>query len=492
MFKEVAPTQAAITDQYIVILNDQVISGQQKKGEAYVQSMVTSIEGLLEVQSLKTFSHTIKGGVFQLSLADVELLKNMNEVLLIEKDDFISIDNFQLSPPYNLDRIDQSNLPLDGSHSLLSGGSEVHAYVLDTGVQISHNEFEDRGREGFDFVGNDSIANDCNGHGTHVAGTLAGKTYGAAKNVKVVGVRVLGCGGSGRFSDVISGIEWVTRNHIKPAVANMSLGGGISTSIDLAVRASINSGVTYVVAAGNESSNACNKSPARLAEAITVGSTTRDDDMSSFSNFGECVDIFAPGSNILSAWIGSNSRTRTISGTSMATPLVAGVVAVHLSQNPQSTPQQVKDAILGNALIDKLRGLRGDSPNLLLSAQYLIGEDVEEPDDGGDDKNLDDNILEDGEVIEGLAQFQSQESFYEVVVDESVDSLRVQIRGGSGDADLYVRFGEQPTRFSYQCRPFRVGNNEVCEILNPLEGTYHIMLRAFDDYKEVELSVSID
>lgn len=485
--------EATEIDQYIVVLKQQQIVGQSKFDANAVRITMDTIGAIVNSESKMVFTDTIKAGVFELSKDQVHLIRTFNDVKFIEKDDFISINEVQLDAPYNLDRLDQEDLPLDGEHSIVAGDAEVNAYVIDTGLRVTHEEFESRSRHGFDFVDSDSDVSDCNGHGTHVAGTLAGKTYGAAKNVKVHGVRVLGCTGGGRFSDVIAGIEWVTKNHVKPAVANMSLGGSVSTSIDEAIEASIQSGVTYVVAAGNSDRDACNFSPARVRDAITVGSTTRSDDRSSFSNHGDCVDIFAPGSDILSAWSNGDSDSRTISGTSMASPLVAGVVANYLSRNPDSTPSEVKAAILAGANEGKLSGLTTGSPDLLVSNMFLLAdEEEEEEDEGGEEEGEDETLLADGDIVEDLSGESSQELQFRVKVEAGTSSLKIRILNGSGDADLYLKAGEAPTRFSYDCRPFHFGNNETCEILDPVPGVYHIMIRAYSDYEEVKLKVAIE
>lgn len=293
------------------------------------------------------------------------LSRNPN-VEFIEADQVITIDATQSPATWGLDRIDQRALPLNNTYNYNFTGAGVTAYIIDTGIRVSHNEFGGRASSGYDFVDNDSNADDCNGHGTHVAGTVGGSTYGVAKGVSLVGVRVLNCEGSGTTSGVIAGIDWVTAQHtIGKAVANMSLGGGASTALDNAVRNSIADGVVYAIAAGNSNRNACNFSPARTAQAITVGATTATDARASYSNKGKCLDLFAPGSSITSAWITSDTATNTISGTSMAAPHVAGVAALYL-EGHNATPQQVRDAIVGAATPNVVKNRGNNSPNLLL------------------------------------------------------------------------------------------------------------------------------
>jgi subtilisin family serine protease len=264
----------------------------------------------------------------------------------------------QSSAPWGLDRTDQVSLPLSTTYVYGSTGANVNAYIIDTGIRFDHQDFGGRAISGVDKV-DGGTADDCNGHGTHVAGTVGGEKYGIAKNVKLIAVRVLDCGGSGSWSGVIGGMDWVAANHQSPAVANMSLGGGASASVDDALRRLIGSGVTVGVAAGNgnrggRQQDACGYSPARVREAITVGATDKTDTKTSWSNYGDCVDLFAPGSAILSAWYTGATAFNTISGTSMATPHVVGVAARYLGGNPGATPAQVATAILGAATDGKV------------------------------------------------------------------------------------------------------------------------------------------
>ncbi|MGI5506110.1 S8 family peptidase [Lentzea sp. CA-135723] len=301
------------------------------------------------------YDTVFQGFSVKMSDAQARRLAADPSVEYVERDQVVSIQATQVNPPsWGLDRIDQRNLPLDQRYTYNSTGSGVNAYIIDTGVRITHRDFGGRARNGYDFVDNDAVAQDGNGHGTHVAGTVAGTSYGVAKQANIVAVRVLNNAGSGTIAGVVAGVNWVASNHVKPAVANMSLGGGANTSLDNAVSGAITRGVTFAVAAGNSNTNAANTSPARVAAALTVGSTERTDARSSFSNYGPVVDVFAPGGGITSAWNTSDTASNTISGTSMASPHVAGVVARYLQGNRNVTPAQVATAITSNATNGKV------------------------------------------------------------------------------------------------------------------------------------------
>ncbi|GAA3857115.1 hypothetical protein GCM10022243_23120 [Saccharothrix violaceirubra] len=287
-----------------------------------------------------------------------------------EQDGIATATGTQTNPTWGLDRVDQKALPLDAKFTYANTASNVNAHIVDTGV-YKHTDFGGRVVDGFDFVDNDKVAQDCNGHGTHVAGTVGSATYGVAKGVKITAVRVLNCEGQGAWSQVVAGIDWVAKNHVKPAVANMSLGGGANSSVDNAVRRAITAGVTFAVASGNDNRNACSSSPARVPEAITVNASDRTDTRSSFSDHGTCTDLFAPGSSITSTW--NNGSTNTINGTSMATPHVAGAAALYLSAHPAATPAQVASALTTNATTGAIKNPGAGSPDRLLSVGFLGG-----------------------------------------------------------------------------------------------------------------------
>ena len=363
--------KSPIQGQYIVVLKEGAASlAGERSSAARVSSVARDMAGKHRAKVVRTFDRALRGFVAQADDAALARLLADPKVAYVEEDGIVSINATQTGATWGIDRVDQRDLPLSGSYTYDTTASGVHAYIIDTGVLISHTQFSGRMGNGYDAVTSGGNANDCNGHGTHVAGTVGGTTYGIAKGATIHPVRVLGCTGSGTNSGVIAGMDWVANNHVKPAVANMSLGGGASQATDDAVARMTAAGVTVVVAAGNSNDNACNYSPARAASAITVGSTTSTDARSSFSSFGTCLDIFAPGSSILSAWYTGTSATNTISGTSMASPHVAGVAALYLANNPSATPSQVTTAIINNSTPNKVTSPGTGSPNRLLYSLF--------------------------------------------------------------------------------------------------------------------------
>ncbi len=303
------------------------------------------------------FSHALNGFAASLPETLLSVLRSDARVQRVEIDRGMRISDAQSpTPSWGLDRVDQRSLPLDNVYGYTQNGTGVDAYVVDTGILTTHPDFGGRASHGADTVDGDSDATDCNGHGTHVAGTIGGTSHGMAKQVDLVAVRVLGCDGSGTTAGVIAGLDWVVAHHQAgaPAVANMSLGGSASAALDSAVRRVINDGVTMAVAAGNENADACKRSPARTAEALTVAASDRNDARASFSNRGTCVDLFAPGVDITSAWL--SNGTNTISGTSMASPHVAAAAALYLDANPGATPAAVSSAILSSTTKDRISG----------------------------------------------------------------------------------------------------------------------------------------
>ena len=568
-----------VPDEYIVVLKEQSASlATESASRARVPSVANQIATTHRAQVVRSFSHVLRGFVAKADDAALARLLADPRVAYIEENGIITIDATQSPATWGIDRVDQRNLPLSNSYTYDTTASGVHAYIIDTGVLLTHNEFSGRMGNGFDAVTTGGNANDCHGHGTHVAGTVGGTTYGVAKGVTIHPVRVLGCTGSGTNAGVIAGMDWVAANRVLPAVANMSLGGGAAQTVDDAVARMTAANVTVVVAAGNDNgSDACTKSPARAPSAITVGSTTNTDARSSFSNIGTCVDIFAPGSSITSSWYTSNTATNTISGTSMASPHVAGGAALYLASNPSATPAQVTNALNTSATAGIVGNPGTGSPNRLLytlggtapvdttppstvsglsatasgSAQInlswsaatdtggsgLAGYKIERctgagctsfaqiatsttasyantglaastsysyrvraydgaGNNGGYSATASatttaggggGTTLTNGVPVTGLTATTGNSLNYTMVVPAGATNLTFTTSGGTGDADMYVKFGAAPTDTVYDCRPYTGGNAETCTFPAPSAGTYHVRLKAYSTFSGVSL-----
>ncbi len=366
-----AGAPGAIDGSYIVVLKDAVSSkGATSAGtvDATIGRLVARHGGRIAA----TYRSALVGYSARMGEEQAKRLAADPEVAYVEQDRIVKGSADQLDPPsWGLDRIDQQNLPLNDVYNYDAVGSAVHVYVIDTGLRVTHDDFGSRAEHGRDTVNEDNDVSDCHGHGTHVAGTVGGTEHGVAKGVTLVGVKVLNCQNQGTTTNIIQGVDWVTSHHVKPAVANMSITGGGSGAMDDAVRSSIAAGITYVVAAGNNDDNACDYSPARVSEALTVGATDIADARAQFtppkaSNYGSCLDLFAPGKSIVSAGRASDTATLTMSGTSMASPHVAGAAALYLAKNPGAVPSRVAMALKGDAALNKVTNAGSGSPNRLL------------------------------------------------------------------------------------------------------------------------------
>ena len=615
---ELAPLIAAGADavpgRYVVVLHGSQVS----TANAVAREVVAAHGGKVH----HTYGTALSGFAATLPAAAVEELRRNPRVAYVAQDGKVRKSTTQTGATWGLDRIDQRTLPLNTTYTYTPTGAGVRVYVLDTGILTAHTQFGGRASVGADFIGDGYNGQDCDGHGTHVAGTIGSTTYGVAKAAQLVAVRVLDCYGDGTWSGVIAGVDWVTANAQKPAVANMSLGGGLYAPLNTAVQTSIASGVVYAVAAGNESSDACGVSPASTPNALTVGSTTSTDVRSSFSNWGSCVDLFAPGSNITSTWHSGTTATNTISGTSMASPHVAGVAALYLQGSPTATPATVAAQILASSTSGRVTDPVG-SPNRLLFSLLTLpapGAAIElnpsslsftfvrpvasataaasvsadapaqpfqsagtapskkagtpsvaegqqvgsstvlsggvtlsntgttalnwtaagsqpwlamDPSNGrlteGFTARLSANVnsaalaagthtatltvtdpaaptpsaqvavtvnivsptlLAVGTPRTGLAGAAGSQQFYAVQVPTGATSLRIATTGGTGDADLFVRYGAIPTTGTFDCASGAAYNDETCEVTSPLPGTYYVMVYGFSAYSGATLAAT--
>ncbi|MCI3932834.1 S8 family peptidase [Streptomyces sp. AN091965] len=392
-----AGAPGSVANSYIVTLDEDAAKADSAKGRALATKHGAEIE--------RTYKKVLNGYEVHASEAEAKKLAADPAVTSVVQNRTYKVAGTQPNPPsWGLDRIDQRNLPLDQKYTYPDkAGEGATVYIIDTGVRKSHQDFGGRAADGYDAVDNDNVAQDGHGHGTHVAGTVGGTAHGVAKKAKIVGVRVLNNQGSGTTAQVVAGIDWVTKNAVKPAVANMSLGGPADSALDTAVRNSIAAGITYAVAAGNETTNASTRSPARVTEAITVGATTNTDAKASYSNFGTVLDLFAPGSSITSTWNTNDTATNTISGTSMASPHVAGAAALYVAENPAATPAQVSQALVSAATPNVVGSPGTGSPNRLL---YVGGGGTNPPgpkfENGADFSITDNSSVESPITVSGV------------------------------------------------------------------------------------------
>ncbi len=389
--KKLNRVRNGVSGRYIVVLDAPSLGISSASKGQRPQTVLTKLASKHPFKHKHVYERGISGFSAEMDEAEAAALAQEPDVAYVVEDATARHAAVQTNAPWHLDRVDQRNRPSDGSFTTGGSGRGVNAYVVDTGILANHNEFAGRASIAADYVGDGQKGVDCNGHGTHVAGILAGKTFGVAKEARVHALRVLNCDGSGFISDIMAALEWVAVNHVKPAVVNMSLGGLAFPEFDAVVREVVAAGVPVVVSAGNDSWFAEEFSPARVSEAITVGATNPLDIRTEFSNFGSVVDVFAPGEGVPSAWIATTAASAALSGTSMASPIVAGTVALYLEQNPTATPTAVEAAIVASSTRGKIKDAGAGSPNRLLfsgltapaprSALFVVGQSVLTPDD---------------------------------------------------------------------------------------------------------------
>lgn len=487
-------TQTTYINQPKNIKGDYIVVLKHKDSEQRLFNRTESMVSHIGARIHQRFTNDFNGFVVQASAEQLLQIEQLAEVDYIEPNQWVSFDQIQDTNPtqqdnlWGLDRVSQKTLPLNETYQYDYDGNGVDIYVIDTGVNLDHQEFGHRGRHGWDFVDNDNDATDCNGHGTHVAGIAAGVTFGVAKSANVIAVKVGTCERRGQLDWMISAIDWVIQDHenkmaeqpldYSPSVINMSITASPSLALDTLVREAIDKGITFVTSAGNNRDDSCDYSPGRVSEVINVAASTRWDTRWGFSNYKSCVDLFAPGNNVKSAWFDSNTAISYETGTSMASPHVAGAVALYLEENRYLSVAEVQQLLKQRATVDILR-INSGTPNRLL---YTLSGDNNIP----TPRPLVD--ISNGQSI-NVADVRDGQRFYRLSVEDGAKDLTFNTNGGSGNVDMWVALGAKPDGQNHLCHSNRSDTNESCQ-LTAQAGDYYVKLEAVTDYQNVKLQAS--
>ncbi|PVZ72246.1 S8 family serine peptidase [Pelagibaculum spongiae] len=490
----------AIEGEYIVVYHSpnekNLLSINQRKN--YAREISQRLASSFNTELLKTFGDTLDGVLMRGAPAQINALRlnpNVryilpNVVIQVNPGGMTQVDDLVTPLSWGLDRIDQREALLNNSYHYDYDGTGITAYVLDTGVNINHQEFSGRASSGYNAVDNNELALDCHGHGTHVAGILGGEQHGVAKNVNIVAVKALDCDGAGSIANIIDSIDWVVNNAQMPAVVNISAQIYDYIAVDEAVARLIASGVHVIGAAGNNNNTACSYSPGRLPGVINVGATTISDERADYSNYGYCVDIFAPGSDIPSANYATDDGIINMSGTSMAAPHVAGIAALYLEENSNLSTNQLRDLIKARASSQLLTGINSDSPNRLA---FSLVEAEEDCITNCPTPTVPPTILVENTPLV-ISSAENQRINFQIEIPERAINLTFTLQGGTGDIDLYVKYLTPPdiNREVYDCISFYSGNNERCTFASPAIGTWYLTTEAFFTSENAILTVTYD